>query len=68
LDVERVSGCWGRSFTPEGHSVLSLKDAPLIYHTVATPGYFQTAGIPILEGRDFTEQDAKDPMVALRTE
>jgi len=52
---------WGRSFTAEGHPVLSLKDAPFIYHTVVTPGYFQTAGIPILEGRDFTEHTDTGP-------
>ncbi len=56
---------WGRSFTAEGAPVLSLKDAPLINHTVVTPGYFRTLGIPILEGRDFTENDAKEPKVTI---
>ena len=56
---------WGRSLTAEGHPVLSLKDAPIIRHTVVTPGYFQTIGLPILEGRDFTEQDAKDSLVTI---
>jgi predicted permease len=45
--------------------VLSLKDAPIIQHTVVTPGYFQTIALPILEGRDFNEQDAKDPLVTI---
>jgi len=56
---------WGRSFTAEGWPVLSLKDAPLITHTVVTPGYFRTLGIPILEGRDFTENDGKNPLVTI---
>ena len=56
---------WGRSLTVEGHPVLSLKDAPIIQHTVVTPGYFQTLGLPILEGRDFTEQDAKESLVTI---
>ena len=56
---------WGRSLTAEGHPVLSLKDAPIIQHTVVTPGYFQTVGVPLLEGRDFTELDGKDPLVTI---
>ncbi|MBZ5723684.1 MAG: hypothetical protein LAP87_01695 [Acidobacteriia bacterium] len=56
---------WGRSFTAEGRPVLGLKDAPLINHVVVTPGYFQTLGIPILEGRDFAESDGKNPLITI---
>jgi predicted permease len=56
---------WGRSFTAEGAPLLGLKDAPLINHTVVTPGYFQTMGIPLLDGRDFTESDSKDFLVTI---
>jgi putative ABC transport system permease protein len=60
-----LTGSWGRSFTAEGAPLLSLKDAPLINHIVVTPGYFHTLGIPVLEGRDFDEHDAKDPLVTI---
>ncbi|HEU0252542.1 MAG TPA: ABC transporter permease, partial [Pyrinomonadaceae bacterium] len=50
-------GNWGRSLTVEGYPVLSVGQAPMIQHTVVTPGYFQTMGIRLLAGRDFTEAD-----------
>ncbi|HEX5603858.1 MAG TPA: ABC transporter permease [Pyrinomonadaceae bacterium] len=53
-------GGWGRSITVEGFPVLSVGQAPAIQHTVVTPGYFHTMGIPLLAGRDFNETDAKD--------
>jgi putative ABC transport system permease protein len=51
---------WGRSLTVEGYPVLSVGQAPMIQHTVVSPGYFRTLGIPILKGRDFTDRDARD--------
>ncbi|MBI2679737.1 MAG: ABC transporter permease [Candidatus Solibacter usitatus] len=56
---------WGRSFTAEDHPVLSLQEAPMVHHTVVTPGYFRTLSIPILEGRDFTETDGREPRVTI---
>jgi putative ABC transport system permease protein len=52
-------GTWGRSLTVEGYPVLSVGQAPIIQHTVVTPGYFRTMGIALLSGRDFNDADAK---------
>jgi len=52
-------GNWGRSITVEGFPVLSVGQAPMIQHTVVTPGYFRTMGITMLAGRDFNDADAK---------
>jgi putative ABC transport system permease protein len=51
---------WGRSLTVEGFPVLSVGQAPMIQHTVVTPGYFQTMGITMLSGRDFMTSDTTD--------
>ncbi|HEY2459556.1 MAG TPA: ABC transporter permease [Candidatus Acidoferrum sp.] len=55
---------WGRIFTIEGRPV-ALKEMRAINHIVVTPGYFQTLGIPILQGRDFTAPDFDAPHVVL---
>ena len=52
-------GNWGRSLTVEGYPVLAVGQAPMIQHTVVTPNYFRTMGIPLLSGRDFTDSDAR---------
>jgi predicted permease len=53
-----LMGGWGRSLTVEGYPVLSVGQAPMINHAVVTPNYFHTMGIPLHEGRDFSEADA----------
>jgi putative ABC transport system permease protein len=52
-----LASAWGRSLTVEGSPFLALKNAPMINHTVVTPGYFRSLDIPIVEGRDFANSD-----------
>jgi putative ABC transport system permease protein len=60
-----LQGIWNRRLAVEGHSLPDVKDAPFINASVITPGYFKTLGVPILEGRDFTEDDATTPRVTI---
>jgi putative ABC transport system permease protein len=55
---------WGRVFTVEGHP-LDLKDMTFINHIVVTPGYFRTLAIPLVQGRDFTEDDFDSPRIVI---
>jgi len=51
-------GSYNRSpFMPTGSSILPAGTAVPLDWRVASPGYFQLMGIPLLAGRDFTEQD-----------
>jgi predicted permease len=39
---------------------LKLNERPIAKILPVTPGYFRTLGIPLVRGRDFTEQDKED--------
>jgi putative ABC transport system permease protein len=59
------SCCSWIDYTPEGKNY-AADDRPNALFNVATPGYFQTFGVPLLAGRDFTATDRKDsPPVAI---
>ncbi|HEY7209664.1 MAG TPA: ABC transporter permease [Bryobacteraceae bacterium] len=52
-----LRGNAGRSFQIEGHPPAEPGNLPGANYTVACPNYFRTMGIPILNGREFTDHD-----------
>ena len=59
----------GRSFVFEGAPDPGPANLPNASYGVACPGYFQTLGIPLLAGRDFTSADRPSaPMVMVINE
>src|SRR5262249_33550387 len=58
-------GEWDSYPSVEGHRPVDGEDMQAFMNAVS-PGYFQTMKIPLLEGRDFARDDAKErPMVAI---
>src|SRR5215469_6085569 len=47
----------GTSFRVFGQAELPVNDRPSTRVRVVTPGYFRTLGMPLLQGRDFSEND-----------
>jgi len=53
-----LTGFWGTTdFLIEGRSIPNPANRPRADNRVASPGYFSTMGISLLEGRDFTGAD-----------
>jgi putative ABC transport system permease protein len=46
-------------FAIEGQPPIAKEERPLCEYWVVTPRYFQSMGIPLLAGRDFSETDTK---------
>ncbi len=51
------------SFSVPGHPVPDGQELPMAKWSCISPGFFQTLGIPIVKGRDLTEQDHADHIV-----
>ncbi len=59
---------WDSTTQVEGHQAQDGEDMQA-YMNFLSPGYFQTMGIPILEGRDFDRRDlTKDPRIVIVNE
>lgn len=50
---------WDSTVKVEGHEAKDGEDMQAFMNSLS-PGYFQTMGIPILEGRDFDRRDVKE--------
>lgn len=51
---------WDSSMTAEGYSPSKPADRPQPYMNQISPNYFATMGVPIIAGRDFTNQDTRE--------
>lgn len=50
---------YSTTVTAEGQEPRPGKERPTMSFNVVSPGYFETLGIPVVQGRDFSEQDVR---------
>ena len=57
----------GFQFTGEGHIKAAREEDPLAQFRAVTPGFFAALGVPMIEGRDFNEDDRRggEPVVII---
>jgi putative ABC transport system permease protein len=56
-------------FLPNGRSILPAGESAAVDWRTVSPGFFRTMGIPLLSGRDFSEQDtpqSQEPIILSR--
>ncbi len=51
---------WDTQYRLAADANVPAKELPTANFQVVTPGYFETVGTPLLEGRDFNERDGPD--------
>jgi predicted permease len=56
-DLPLVGANPSSPFNVAGHPVASLEQRPIARYRAISSGYFHTLNIPLLQGRDFTDQD-----------
>ena len=58
----RDAGAWGPPmlFAVEGYTPATGEENPRARFRVASPGYFAVVGVPLIAGRDFTDDDRSD--------
>lgn len=67
--IPMAGGGWGKYFTIEERPAPSLAEVPLIQYRQVTAHYIRAMGIPLREGRFFTDSDTDgQPMVAVINE
>jgi predicted permease len=57
-----TGGNWSFPYLAEGHEPGLDGNLESANFRIVTPGYFQTMGIPLLQGRDFAEADVADAL------
>jgi putative ABC transport system permease protein len=57
----------GMQFTGEGHIKAEREEDPRAQFRVVSPGFFASLGVPIIEGRDFNDDDRRggEPVVII---
>lgn len=61
-----AGGCWDSGYTLADRPVPALSEIPDFDSNMVSEGYFQTLGIPVVAGREFTRRDdLRSPPVAI---
>jgi putative ABC transport system permease protein len=50
-------GNWGMRVTPEGYPLATADQTPTVQHFIVSPGYFETMGQAVIQGRTFDATD-----------
>jgi predicted permease len=56
----RDNGFFSAQFTVEGYAKANGEEDPRARFRTVSPGFFQALGVPVLAGRDFTDDDRRD--------